>query len=115
MTRIVLPWFPRELHPNARPHYMAKAKAAKAYRTQSYWITKSAELNPPSTGEIMLDVEFYPPSNRGDTDGMFAACKAAFDGIADALEVNDRRFAFTIRRRETAKNGAVFITVQEAA
>lgn len=112
---ITLPWPPRDLHPNARLHHMAKARAAKAYREQAYWITKSAELAVPVEGEIMLDVRFYPPANRGDTDGMFAACKAAFDGIADALEVNDRRFAFTIRRMEPAKNGAVFVTVQEAA
>lgn len=94
---------------------MERARAAKAYRTQAYWIAKAAELTPPADGEIMLDVRFYPPANRGDTDGMFSACKSAFDGIADALEVNDRRFAFTIRRMEPAKNGAVFVTVQEAA
>lgn len=115
MTDIVLPWPHRALHPNARPHHMEKARAAKAYRTQAYWIAKAAEINPPAQGEIMLDVRFYPPANRGDTDGMFAACKSAFDGIADALEVNDRRFAFTIRRLEPVKNGAVFVTVQEAA
>lgn len=112
---ITLPWPPRALHPNSRPHHMQKARAAKAYRTQAYWITKAAEINPPAEGEIMLDVRFYPPANRGDTDGMFAACKSAFDGIADALEVNDRRFAFTIRRLDPVKNGAVFVTVQEAA
>jgi len=57
-------------------------------------------------------VRFFPPSNRGDTDGMFSACKSAFDGIADALGVNDRRFSFTIHRCETVKNGAVFIDVR---
>jgi len=29
---IILPWPPRELHPNARPHFHAKAQATKAYR-----------------------------------------------------------------------------------
>lgn len=76
------------------------------------WITKSAEIVTPAEGEILLDVRFYPPSNRGDTDGMFAACKAGFDGIADALGVNDRRFAFYIRRMDPSKNGAVFVTVK---
>lgn len=27
---------------------------------------------------------------------MFAMMKAAFDGIADALQVNDKRFVFTL-------------------
>lgn len=109
---LVLPWPPRELHPNARPHHLAKARATKAYRTQAHWIAKAAEIATPNTDEIMLEVRFFPPSNRGDTDGMFAACKAAFDGIADAMAVNDRRFAFTVRRREPSKNGAVFIDIR---
>lgn len=109
---IVLPWPPRDLHPNSRPHHMAKARAAKAYRTQAMWIAKAAEVSPPAEGEIMLDVRFHPPSSRGDTDGMFSACKSAFDGIADAIGVNDRRFAFTVRRLEPSKNGAVFIDVK---
>ena len=113
MTIITLPWPPRELHPNARPHHMAKAAATKAYRTQAHWITKAGEINPPADGEIMLDVAFHPPSNRGDLDGMFAAIKAGLDGIADALAVNDRRFAFTIRRAAVSKNGAVLIRVRE--
>ena len=109
---IVLPWPPRDLHPNARPHHMARARAAKAYRTQAMWIAKAAEIPAAPEGEIMLDVRFHPPSNRGDTDGMFSACKSAFDGIADAIGVNDRRFAFTVRRMEPSKNGAVFIDVK---
>lgn len=113
---IVLPWPPKDLHPNSRPHHMARARAAKAYRTQAMWIAKAAEIAPLSSeGEIMLDVRFYPPSNRGDTDGMFSAIKSAFDGIADALSVNDRRFAFTIRRLEKSNNGAVFIDVKAAS
>lgn len=116
---IVLPWPPKALHPNSRPHWGERSRAAKAYREQAYWITRSAQIDlieaVPADGEIMLDVRFYPPSNRGDTDGMFSACKSAFDGIADAIMVNDRRFAFTIRRLEPSKNGAVFVDVREAA
>lgn len=113
-STITLPWPARALHPNARPHYHERRRAAKACREQAYWITKAAELSAPVEGEIMLHVDFYPPSNRGDTDGMFSACKSAFDGIADELEVNDRRFAFTIRRCAVSKNGAVLIQVENA-
>lgn len=116
MTDIVLPWPPRELHPNARPHHMARARAAKAYRERAYWIAKAGDIAPPADGEIMLDVRFFPPDRRRrDVDGMLSNIKSGIDGIADALEVNDQRFAFTIRRCEPSKNGAVFVTVQEAA
>jgi crossover junction endodeoxyribonuclease RusA len=115
VTRLVLPWPPRELHPNARVHHMARAKAARAYREQCMWIAKAGELLAPA-GEIMLAVEFFPPDRRRrDLDGMFSNIKAGIDGIADAMEVDDYRFAFTIHRRSHSKNGAVFITVQEAA
>lgn len=94
---------------------MVKAKAARAYRTQCMWIAKSGEIVAPSTGEIMLAIEFFPPDRRRrDLDGMFANMKAGIDGIADAMEVDDYRFAFTIHRRSQSKNGAVFVTVQEA-
>ncbi|TGE04648.1 RusA family crossover junction endodeoxyribonuclease [Hymenobacter fodinae] len=43
-------------------------------------------------GCIALCVTFYPPNNRWDFDAQVSACKALFDGIADAWGVNDRRF-----------------------
>lgn len=112
---IALPWPPRELHPNARPHHFACASAAKAYRTQAYWLAKSALLTAPDDGDILLIVTFHPPSNRGDTDGMFSSIKAGLDGLADALGVNDRRFSFTIRRAEPVKSGQVVITIASDA
>lgn len=109
---IVLPWPPRELHPNARPHHMQRAKAAKAYRTAAMWLAKSRELSAPAEGEVMVSVTFNPPDRRRrDLDGMFSASKAAFDGIADALAVDDYRFAFTIRRAEPVKGGAVLVAI----
>ncbi len=111
---VALPWPPRELHPNARPHLMQRASAAKAYRTQAYWLAKAAELHSPCDGEIMLSVSFRPPDKRKrDLDGMFASAKAGFDGIADALAVNDYRFAFTIRRADPVKGGQVLVTLPD--
>lgn len=42
---------------------------------------------------IAVAIRFYPPDRRHrDDDNMIGAFKAARDGIADALGVNDRRF-----------------------
>jgi len=115
-STVALPWPPRELHPNARPHHMQRARAAKAYRTVAFWAAEMAGVIAPTDGEVMLSVTFNPPDNRKrDLDGMFAASKAGFDGIADALQVNDYRFAFTIRRAEPLKGGKVVIAIGEGA
>jgi len=109
---VALPWPPRELHPNTRPHHMQRARAAKAYRTVAFWAAEMAGVSAPTDGEVMLSVTFNPPDNRKrDLDGMFSASKSGFDGIADALQVNDYRFAFTIRRAEPLKGGKVVVSI----
>lgn len=42
--------------------------------------------------DIAITIRFIPPNNRGDRVGYPYRMKAYFDGIADALGVNDRRF-----------------------
>lgn len=112
---IELPWPHRDLSPNTRCHFRAKAAATKAYRNQAYWLTKAAGVEFPAASGATLIVEFYPPDKRRrDVDGMFSSMKAAFDGIADALEVNDHRFDFEIRRREPVKGGKVVVRIGDA-
>ena len=111
---IELPWPPRELWPNTRAHYYAKARAVKAYRTQSYWIAKSAPLILPAEGPIELLLEFRPPDNRArDLDNMVAAIKSGLDGISDAHEINDSRFRFTPSIGAVDKRGKVIIRLVE--
>jgi crossover junction endodeoxyribonuclease RusA len=114
-ARITFPWFPRELAPNARVHHMARARAAKAYRTQCGWIARASSVAAPSGPEIMLGVTFNPPSNRGDTDNMIAGAKSCLDGLADAWSINDRAFAFTFRRAEPVKGGQIVVEVNHDA
>lgn len=109
---ISLPWPPRELSPNARIHHMAKAKAAKAYREQAYWLTKAAGLVIPAEGGISLRFDFHPPDGRRrDLDNMLSSAKAAIDGIADALEVNDQRFGYSLSREAPVKGGRIVVSV----
>jgi crossover junction endodeoxyribonuclease RusA len=63
-----------------------------------------------------MTVTFHPPDNRRrDRTNMEASMKAGFDGMADAMGVDDNRFAPTYRKGEIVKGGKVVVTIQEAA
>lgn len=107
---IQFPWPPKELSPNARSHFHAKARIAKAYREQAYWISRIDPLTLPADGEIPLLVEFFPPDARKrDLDNMLSSAKAMLDGFSDAHVVNDQRFTLTIRRCEPTPKGKVIV------
>lgn len=110
--QITLPWPARELSPNARSHFHAKARIAKAYREHAYWLAKMSPLEIPEDGEIVLRLDFYPPDKRRrDLDGMLSSLKSALDGIADAHSVNDHRFGFTLHRNDPVENGRVIVSI----
>ena len=93
MSEAVLPWPPKVLNPNERPHHMAKSRAVKAYRAACGWACKAAKLTAPEDGDIHIWIDFYQPDKRHrDEDNMLAAAKSLLDGLADALQVNDKRF-----------------------
>lgn len=82
------------MSPNARLHWSKVAKHKKAYRMTCYVLALEAGLRSiPWEGDIHLWIDFYPPDRRArDQDNMLASCKALFDGLADAMHVNDKRF-----------------------
>lgn len=93
---IDLPHPPRILHPNARPHYMAKAKATKAYRMGAKAAALAAggdsQLWPSASVKVIAT---YKDARRRDRDGILSSLKAAFDGLADAWVVmNDADFTY---------------------
>lgn len=92
--QITLPWPPMVLNPNKRVHWSVKAKAAKSYRAACFALCHQAGLRSIDwEGDIHLWIDFYPPDRRArDQDNMISSAKAAFDGLADALKVNDKRF-----------------------
>lgn len=112
---IELPWPPKELSPNARVHWSVRARATKAFREQAYWLAKASSLPRVAfDGPIAFRVEFQPPDKRHrDDDNIIAAFKSARDGIADALGVNDRRFAASyLFNPRPVKGGKVIVTVE---
>ena len=93
MNEVVFPWPPKALNPNTRAHWRVKAKQAKALRHACFTLAREAKVTAEWEDDIHLFIDFYPPDKRArDEDNMLSAFKAGFDGLADALKVNDKRF-----------------------
>ena len=119
---IVLPWPDKRLSPNAkrRTHWRVYQPVTKKAREDAATATLEAakgrigivrwELG--EKGPIPITVRFYPPDFRHrDDDGMIGSFKAARDGIADALQVSDRRFRPHYIFEEPEKPGRVEIVI----
>ncbi|MCF6780900.1 endodeoxyribonuclease RusA [Stutzerimonas stutzeri] len=112
MTEVLLPWPPKELSPNSRKHWRAKAPIAKKYRADCHLLCKAAGMVMPE-GRALLAIEFLPPDRRKrDDDNMLSAFKAGRDGLADALGVDDSVFVSQVRLSKTVHpGGAVRVTL----
>jgi crossover junction endodeoxyribonuclease RusA len=87
-----LPWPAKALHPNQRPHWSKKAAATKAARFAARETAKT--IGRIDAEAIRVTCVFSPPmiKRNRDADNLIAACKAYFDGIADAIGMDDSRF-----------------------
>jgi len=86
-VNITLPLPPRCLSPNERPHFHAKARAAKKYRTRAkleYMATFSASVRPRAATAVVQATWFAKTRMFPDGDNALATLKAAFDGLTDA-------------------------------
>lgn len=92
--RVDLPWPAKKLHPNARPHRMEKARLTKKARADARSVASDAKLPRIEAGDINVTCIFSPPlpKRNRDLDNLVAACKAYFDGIADAIGIDDSHF-----------------------
>ena len=113
--KIVLPFPAKELNPNARKHWGAvsrfkkKARADAALATRAAMGGKAIDLG---EGPIPMRITFFPPDNRHrDDDNMVASFKAARDGIADALGVDDCRFEPHYFFEDAEKPGRVEVSL----
>lgn len=115
MVTVELPWPDRRLHPNARPHWAARARAVDGARADAHLLTRAALGRAPVTfapGPIRFAVVAYPPDRRRrDDDGIIASLKAARDGIADALGVDDHRFRLAFELAEPVRKGRIIVRV----
>lgn len=106
MKRIFLPWPPKGLWPNDRPHWAQKAKVTKAARFMA-----KALLLGTQPGIVRITFCPKPLGPMPDKDNCISACKAYQDGIADALGVNDRGLIVTHEFGDRCKDGAVIVDI----
>jgi len=89
-----LPFPPKELSPNGRHDRRAISGIRATYRDTCYYLTKqAAKAWAPITCDIAMSLTFVQPDlRRRDVDNMLASAKAAIDGFAKALKMDDRQF-----------------------
>lgn len=107
--------FPHKaLWPNGRAHWAVKAREAKKLRQEAAWATKAASVRV-GDSPIPLHITVFPKAKgpAPDPDNAVAACKAAIDGIADALGINDRHFAAPTVAVSPERTGRIQIEVGE--
>lgn len=113
MSAITLPFPPASLSGHAEGHWRTKAEVTRKHRNWARLATLDAKVRGiPDHGDIRIHVRFIPPDRRGDRTNYPNRLKPYFDGIADALGVNDARFLPSYEFAEPMKPGRVHFTVE---
>lgn len=117
---VELSWPAKPLSPNFRSRsHWPKTRALKAAKNEAYYATKAAMGGQPFTPlspRLAFVITAYPPDKRSrDDDNLGASMKAARDGIAAALGVDDRIFDQRLQWGEPVKGGKIIVTVGEPA
>lgn len=107
---IELPWPPASLSGHVKGHWRTSAPVVAKHRAWAKATTQAARLAAPvGDGDIHVAVTFYPPDRRGDRVNYPNRMKPYWDGIAEALSVNDRRFLPTFIYAEPVKGGGKIV------
>jgi crossover junction endodeoxyribonuclease RusA len=109
---IELPWPPKELSGHSDKHFWRMRPIIKKHREWASNATKAALPIVLPDGDIRVIATFYPPDRRTDRVNMPTRLKPYWDGIADALKVNDRRFLPSYHFAEPVQNPCVVIEVR---
>lgn len=117
MIRLVIPFPPRTLHPNSRPHWTARYKASTKYKNDCFYLALTARYHDADpAAPIPIKITWHPKSKiPGDYDGCIANLKAGLDGIAQAWGVNDSRFRLALEFGHPVKGGKVVLEVENSA
>lgn len=113
---ITLPWPSRDLSPNGRAHHMAHHRAKKSAKNYAWGMTAAA-MGPLGivkgswVGPIDVLVSVHPHRTAPDADNALACQKAALDGIASAIGVDDKHFRPRIVMGEKCNPAKVVITL----
>ena len=104
---IQLPWPPSTLSGHNNGSWYGKTTTVKEYREWAERAALEARIVAPEVGDIPIRIDFYPPDNRSDRVNFPIRIKPYFDGIADALSINDKRFLPSYNFYEAMKPGKV--------
>jgi Holliday junction resolvase RusA-like endonuclease len=79
------------LSPNARPHFMAKAKVTKQHRQAAKLVAMGAinHFTPLWKRASVQLAWTFTDTRKRDQDNLLARCKAYFDGLRDAGLIDD--------------------------
>jgi len=108
---MTLPFPPAALSGHANGHWRSKAALTKKWREWAHLAALEAKFIVPLDGDIVVRVKFIPPDRRSDRTNFPNRLKPVFDGLADALKVNDRRFLPSFQFAEPEKPGRVEIWI----
>lgn len=114
---------PAPLWPNSRLHWRDKQKPKRAYKNAGWALAFEAGARRWAASGGLKDGErlhasflFCPPTAaRRDLDNCLAALKAAIDGMALALQVDDSLWHMSIGWGPVVKRGAVRVTFEVVA
>lgn len=113
---IELPFPPATLSGHANGNRWSKSAITAKHRLWARNATLAQGVGTATTtGDIRVIVTFYPPNRRGDRVNFPNRMKPYFDGIADALKVNDSRFLPSYQFAEPVKVGKVVVVIGEGA
>lgn len=115
-----LPKLPRATHPNSRPHWAAKAKAAKGQRIDAWAAAKAVMglAKPWAAAEVQVTYFTYRPIC--DRDNILAWLKSSFDAFEGVIVDNDSAFTYlpvviTRVKAHEACCGTIRITITRTA
>lgn len=111
MALILLPWPPSSLSGHAKGNWHGKSSVTAKHRSWARAATLEAKAKAPADGDILIAIHFYPPDWRGDRVNFPIRMKPFFDGIADALGVNDSRFLPSYHFHEPEAPGRVEVEI----
>lgn len=111
---IVLPFPPSSLSGHANGHWRSKSGPTAKHRLWARLAAMASAPAVPETGDIRIHIRFIPPDRRGDRTNFANRMKPYFDGIADALHVNDARFLPSYEFCAPEKPGRVEVIVEAA-
>lgn len=88
--KLVLPYPPRELNPNARVHFHKKAPIVRKAKQDAFYVAFQHRGLFSNSDRLRAVVRVYSKTAAPyDTDNMLANCKAYYDGIFEGLGIND--------------------------